>query len=421
MVKDLMTDMGRKAAAAKTLLARASTDQKNTALKAAAAAIRETSAHILAENARDMEAGQGKLTPASLDRLKLTPDRIAGIAKAVDDIVDLPDPVGAEIKSWNRPNGLQLARVRVPLGVIGIIYESRPNVTADAGAICLKSGNACILRGGSDSVYSSRAIHAAMVTGLKAAGLPEACIQLVPTTDRAAVGELLTMTDYVDIIVPRGGKSLVKRVQDEARVPVLAHLDGVCHVYLDGKANTVRAMNVAFDAKMRRTGICGAMETLLVDSHFPQAETAKIIQELLKAGCEIRGDDTVQKLDSRIRPATEQDWYTEYLEAILSVRMVSGVEEAVEHIEKYGSHHTDAIVTEDPAAADYFLRNVDSAIVMQNTSTQFADGGEFGFGAEIGIATGKLHARGPVAVEELTTYKSIVRSPGVVRGKAVIA
>ena len=416
MSKEIMARIGQDAKAAKSALAQASTEQKNKALAAAAAALRARSAEIMAANAIDMAEGEAKnLSKALLDRLLLTPERIEGIAKAVEDVAALPDPVGQVIKSWSRPNGLEISRVRVPFGVIGIIYESRPNVTADAGAICLKSGNCCILRGGSDSVNSSRAVHACMVEGLQAAGLPAACIQLIPTQDRDAVGILLTMTDTVDIIIPRGGKSLVARVQAEARVPVLAHLDGICHVYVDAKADPVKALNIAVDAKMRRTGICGAMETLLIDKSFPKDSARKILEALAGKGCEIRGDAATRALYPAARAATAEDWRTEYLDAILSVKFVDGVDEAIRHIETYGSHHTDSIVTEDKTAAEAFLQQVDSAILLHNASTQFADGGEFGFGAEIGIATGKLHARGPVAVEELTTYKSLVRGTGQTR------
>jgi glutamate-5-semialdehyde dehydrogenase len=416
MCKDLMAQIGRNAKAAKSILAQASSEQKNHALLVAAKSLRDRSTEIMAANAIDMAEGTAKgLGTAILDRLLLTPERIEGVAKAVEDIAQLPDPVGTVIKSWTRQNGLRISRVRVPFGVIGIIYESRPNVTADAGAICLKSGNTCILRGGSDSVNSSRAIHTSMVDGLKAAGLPEACIQLIPTQDRDAVGILLTMTDTVDIIIPRGGKSLVARVQAEARVPVLAHLDGICHVYVHDKADPLKALNIAVDAKMRRTGICGAMETLLIDLNYPREAALEILDALAEKGCELRGDEAIRAIYPAAKAATEEDWRTEYLDAILSVRLVDGVDQAVNHIETYGSHHTDAIVTEDMAAAEAFLRQVDSAIVLHNASTQFADGGEFGFGAEIGIATGKLHARGPVAVEELTTYKSIIHGTGQTR------
>ena len=336
--------------------------------------------------------------------------------RASVEIAALPDPVGTVIARWTRPNGLDIARVRVPLGVIGIIYESRPNVTCDAGALCLKSGNAAILRGGSESVHSSRAIHACLVAGLQAAGLPGGCIQLVPTTDRAAVGYLLSsMTDYVDVVVPRGGKSLVARVQSEARVPVIGHLEGVCHVYVDRDAELDMARAIVRNAKLRRTGICGSAETLLVDAAGADRLLAPVVKELLDAGCEVRGDAAVQKVDARVKPATEQDWYTEYLDAIIAARVVDGVDSAIAHIAKYGSAHTESIVTANAATAQRFLDRVDSAIVLHNASTQFADGGEFGMGAEIGISTDRFHARGPVGVEQLTSYKYVVRGTGQLR------
>jgi len=349
-----------------------------------------------------------------LDRLRLDGKRIEAIAAGLEAVATLPDPVGEIIAHWERPNGLHFQRVRVPLGVIGIIYESRPNVTADAGALCLMAGNACILRGGSEAIESSRAIHAALVAGLRSAGLPEAAVQLVPTTDRAAVGAMLRASELIDVIVPRGGKSLVARVQEEARVPVLAHLDGICHVYVDRAADPEKARAIVLNAKLRRTGVCGAMETLLVDRAVPEL-TEMLIGDLLDAGCEVRTTPDLLALDPRLRAATDDDWDTEYLDAILSVKPVDGVEEAVAHIEAHGSHHTDSIVTEDAATAERFLAQVDSAIVLHNASTQFADGGEFGFGAEIGISTGRLHARGPVALEGLTTYKTVVRGNGQVR------
>lgn len=411
----LIEEMGRAARAAAAVLARTPTAVKAEAVRQAAAAIRAQSDAIIAANAIDMANGEkAGLSPALLDRLRLDAKRVEGIAAGLDSVAGLPDPVGEEIKQWTRPNGLRFERVRVPLGVIGIIYESRPNVTADAGALCLMAGNACILRGGSDSVESSRAIHAALVEGLRAAGLPEAAIQLVSTTDRAAVGAMLRASGLIDIIVPRGGKSLVARVQEEARVPVLAHLDGICHVYVDKAADPEKAQAIVMNAKMRRTGICGAMETLLIDR--AAAHLAKpLLEALLAAGCEIRAEEELQGLDARIRPASPEDWTTEYLDAILSVKLVDGVTGAIAHIERYGSHHTDSIVTEDAATAETFLSAVDSAIVLHNASTQFADGGEFGFGAEIGISTGRLHARGPVALEGLTTYKYVVRGDGQVR------
>ena len=403
--------------AAAGVLALASTETKNLALTKIAAAIRGSVPELLAANARDMEAARTKGTSgAMLDRLALDAKRIEGMAKGVEEIAALPDPIGTEIARWTRPNGLDIARVRVPLGVIGIIYESRPNVTCDAGALCLKSGNAAILRGGSESVHSSRAIHACLVAGLQAAGLPAGSIQLVPTTDRAAVGYLLSsMTDYIDVVVPRGGKSLVARVQSEARVPVIGHLEGICHVYVDRDAELDMARAIAKNAKLRRTGICGSAETLLVDAAAADRLLAPVVKDLLDAGCEVRGDAAVQKVDSRVKPVTEQDWHTEYLDAIISARVVDGVDGAIEHIAKYGSAHTESIVTSNAATAQRFLDRVDSAIVLHNASTQFADGGEFGMGAEIGISTDRFHARGPVGVEQLTSYKYIVRGTGQLR------
>jgi glutamate-5-semialdehyde dehydrogenase len=353
---------------------------------------------------------------AMLDRLALDEQRIEGMARGVEAIAELPDPIGTVVAQWTRPNGLDIARVRVPLGVIGIIYESRPNVTCDAGALCLKSGNAAILRGGSESAHSSRAIHACLVAGLVAAGLPGGAIQLVPTTDRAAVGYLLSsMTDYIDVVVPRGGKSLVARVQQEARVPVIGHLEGVCHVYVDRDADLSMARAIVKNAKLRRTGVCGSAETLLVDAACAGTHLAPIVKDLLDAGCEVRGDAATQRVDARVRAATEQDWYTEYLDAIIAVRVVAGVEAAIAHIAKYGSSHTESIVTANAATAEHFLARVDSAIVLHNASTQFADGGEFGMGAEIGISTDRFHARGPVGVEQLTSYKYVVHGSGQVR------
>lgn len=410
----LIQQMGRDARAAAVVLAQAPTAVKARALQAAAAALRARAADILAANAKDMERGAANgLSPAMLDRLKIDENRLEGIAAGLEAVSTLPDPVGQKIDSSTRPNGLVLERVRVPLGVVGIIYESRPNVTADAGALSLMSGNAAILRGGSEAIETSRAIHAALVEGIKAAGLPEAAIQLVPTTDRAAVGAMLKATGLIDIIVPRGGKSLVARVQDEARVPVLAHLDGLCHTYIDRAADPEKALKLAVNAKMRRTGICGATETLLVDKGF--GDPRPILSALLEKGCELRGTPDVQALDARINPATDEDWDTEYLDSILSVALVDGVDSAMDHIARHSSHHTDAIVTEDAATAEKFLQGVDSAIVMWNASTQFADGGEFGLGAEIGISTGRMHARGPVALEGLTTYKWVVRGTGQTR------
>ena len=414
----LMAPIGRAAVEAAQALALASTDQKNAALAAAAAALRNRAGEILAANARDMKAAEAAgLGGAMLDRLELDASRVEAMAQGVEQIAQLADPVGTVIAEWTRPNGLRIQRVRVPLGVIGIIYESRPNVTCDAGALCLKSGNAAILRGGSESHHSSAAIHACLVDGLRAAGLPEACIQLVPTTDRAAVGYMLAgMTDSIDVIVPRGGKSLVARVQQEARVPVIGHLEGNCHVYVDRAADLNMARAIVKNAKLRRTGICGAAETLLVDEGCMATHLAPIVRDLLDAGCEVRGDAAVQAVDPRVRPATEDDWYTEYLDAVIAAKVVAGVDAAIAHIAHYGSAHTESIVTDDAAAAEQFLSRVDSAIVLHNASTQFADGGEFGMGAEIGISTDRFHARGPVGVEQLTSYKYVVRGAGQVRG-----
>jgi glutamate-5-semialdehyde dehydrogenase len=382
-----------------------------------AAALRARRAELLAANARDMDAARAKGTSgAMLDRLALDETRVEGMAAGAEAIAALPDPVGTTDSSWTRPNGLAISRVRVPLGVIGIIYESRPNVTCDEGALCLKSGNAAILRGGSESVHSSRAIHACLVEGLLAAGLPAACIQLVPTTDRAAVGYLLSsMTEFIDVVVPRGGKSLVARVQAEARVPVIGHLEGVCHVYVDRDADLAMARAIVKNAKLRRTGVCGAAETLLVDRACAGTHLAVLVKDLLDAGCEVRGDAEVQAVDARVKPASEQDWYTEYLDSIIAARVVDGVDAAIEHIARYGSAHTDSIVTANAATAQRFLARVDSAIVLHNASTQFADGGEFGMGAEIGISTDRFHARGPVGVEQLTSYKYVVRVSGQIR------
>jgi glutamate-5-semialdehyde dehydrogenase len=416
-VAQLMDGMGRAAVEAASVLSQTSTMQKNAALAACAAALRSSAAEILAANTRDMEAARAsKLSNALLDRLKLDDKRIEAMAKGIQEIIALQDPIGAVIADWVRPNGLRIQRVRVPLGVIGIIYESRPNVTADAGALCLKSGNAVILRGGSESKNSNRAIHACLAAGLRAAGLPDTCIQLVPTTDRAAVGAMLSqMTNYIDVLVPRGGKGLIERVQREARVPVIGHLEGICHLYIDRDADLKMACDIAVNAKMRRTGICGAAETLLVDLACVDTHLAPVLRALLDAGCEVRGDEVVQKADSRVHPATEADWSTEYLEAIISARVVDGVEGAAAHIEKYGSAHTESIVTGNEATAERFLSRVDSAIVLHNASTQFADGGEFGMGAEIGISTDRFHARGPVGVAELTSYKYVVRGTGQLR------
>ncbi len=411
-----MTRIGEAARAAQGELALTPAETRNKALHAAAAAIRDARAELLDANARDMEQAAAKgIEGALLDRLMLDEGRIEAMAGGLEEIAALPDPVGEVIAEWTRPNGLNIQRVRVPLGVIGIIYESRPNVTADAGGLCLKAGNASILRGGSESFHSSAAIMRCLRDGLRGANLPVGAIQQVPTTDRAAVGEMLTMADYIDVIVPRGGKSLIERVQKESRVPVLAHLDGNCHVYVDAAADPDMAVAVVHNAKMRRTGICGATESLLVDRAAAGDVLPRIIEDLSRAGCEIRGDAETQALDARVVPASEKDWDTEYLDAIVSVKQVDGVNEAVAHINRHGSHHTDSIITGDARAAATFLEGVDSAIVLHNASTQYADGGEFGMGAEIGIATGRLHARGPVGVEQLTTFKYVVRGDGQVR------
>jgi glutamate-5-semialdehyde dehydrogenase len=410
-----MAEIGRKARDAAAQLALASPEAKVAALKATAKAVRSRQNEILVANAEDVGlAKSADVGAALIDRLALDPRRLDAIAKGLEDIADLPDPVGRVLAEWTRPNGLTISRVAVPLGVVGIIYESRPNVTADAGGLALKSGNAAILRGGSESFHSSRALVAALTDGLRAAGLPEAAIQLVPTRDREAVGMMLGMSGVIDIIVPRGGASLIERVQRESRIPVIAHLEGLCHTYIDGAADPEKARAIALNAKMRRVSICGATETLLVD-RAAISMLPPILADLRKAGCELRGDPEVLKLDPSARPASEDDWHTEYLDAILAVRIVDGVAGALEHIERYGSHHTDAIVTEDEAVAERFLREVDSAIVLVNASTQFADGGEFGMGAEIGISTQRLPPRGPVGAAELTTYKYMVRGNGQVR------
>ncbi|MGA3307524.1 MAG: glutamate-5-semialdehyde dehydrogenase [Xanthobacteraceae bacterium] len=412
-----MREIGREARQAAHALALAPASRKNRALAAMAKAIRRARSAILAANAEDLaEARSAGATAAFLDRLTLDAGRIEAMAAGLDVIRKLKDPVGTIMESWRRPNGMRIERVRVPLGVIGVIYESRPNVTADAGALCLKAGNAVILRGGSEGFRSARAIHAALVEGLVAAGLPAAAIALVPTRERAAVGMMLAGLDgAIDVIVPRGGKDLVARVQAEARVPVFAHLEGVCHVYVDRAARLAMAKAIVLNAKMRRTGVCGAAETLLVDRAGAPKLLKPLVGMLIDAGCEVRGDAAVQAVDPRVKPASEADWSTEYLDAILTAGVVDGVDAAIAHIERYGSHHTDAIVTEDRATAEKFLREVDSAIVLHNASTQFADGGEFGFGGEIGIATGRLHARGPVGVEQLTSFKYRIRGSGQTR------
>ena len=395
----------------------ASDEAKTKALIVAAAAIRSRAAEILSANKGDIEAAKSTNMPSNMvDRLMLNDARIEAMAKAIEVVAALPDPVGRVLARWARPNGLDIARVATPIGVIGIIYESRPNVTADAGALILKSGNVAILRGGSDSIRSSAAIQAAMAEGLKAAGLPETAIQVVKTPDRAAVGMMLEgLNGAVDLIIPRGGKGLTGRVINEARVPVLAHLEGLCHVYLHSKADNEKARSIVLNAKMRRTSICGAAETLLIDKAVLHGIGVACLEDLSKAGCEIRGDDAVRAVFPSAKPATEEDWKTEYLDAIIAVRVVDGLEQAIQHIETYGSHHTDSIVTEDAAAAEAFMNSVDSAIVLWNASTQFADGGEFGMGAEIGIGTGKMHARGPVGAEQLTTFKYVVRGTGQTR------
>jgi glutamate-5-semialdehyde dehydrogenase len=417
--QDLTAEMmviGVAAREAAHILSTASADSKRRALQAAAAAIREAAPTLLDANRRDVAAAQQNgVDGAMLDRLVLDEKRIEAMARGIDEVTALPDPVGRVLADWTRPNSLHIQRVSVPLGVIGIIYESRPNVTADAGSLCLKAGNAAILRGGSESFHSSTAIAECLRRGLREAGLPEAAIQLIPTRDRAAVGIMLKMSEHIDIIVPRGGRSLIERVQNESRIPVLAHLEGICHVYVDAAADLAKTRAVVLNAKMRRTGVCGAAETLLVDRAVAAAVLPPILDDLKQAGCSLRGDAETRALDAAVEPASEADWTTEYLDAILAIRVVDGVDGAIAHINRYGSHHTDSIMTEDQATAERFLAEVDSAIVMHNASTQFADGGEFGMGAEIGIATGRLHARGPVGAEQLTTYKYIVRGAGQVR------
>ncbi|MGO9544385.1 MAG: glutamate-5-semialdehyde dehydrogenase [Rhodomicrobium sp.] len=409
--------IGGQARAAARVLALAPAEQKNAALRGASGALRARMADILRTNAADREAAEAAGRPASfIDRLTLNQARVEAMARGLEDIAALPDPVGAVMAAWERPNGLQISRLRVPLGVIGMIYESRPNVTADAGGLCLKSGNAAILRGGSECFESNGAIHACLVEGLRTAGLPDAAIQLIATTDREAVGLMLEgLGGAIGVIVPRGGKSLVERVQKEARVPVFAHLEGICHVYVDKAADLEMARKIVLNAKLRRTGICGAAETLLVDEAGAGRLLQPLVLALLDAGCEVRGDEAACAADPRAVPAAETDWHTEYLDAIISVKLVPGVRGAIDHIAKYGSQHTDSIVTGDASAAETFLREVDSAIVLHNASTQFADGGEFGMGAEIGIATGRFHARGPVGVEQLTTFKYAVRGNGQIR------
>ena len=413
-VAEVVAALARAGRMAQRTLARMRTNERAAALRMAAQALRNAAPVILSANAADMEAARtGGLSAAMLDRLLLDAARLAAIADAVDAIADLPDPVGEIIDRRQRPNGLVLERVRIPVGLIGIVYESRPNVTADAAALCVRSGNAVLLRGGSEAVRSNHAIHAALVEGLVAGGVPAQAVQLVPTQDRAAVGAMLTAAGLIDMIVPRGGKSLVARVQAEARVPVLAHLDGINHTFVHAAADPAKAAAIALNAKLRRTGVCGAMETLLIDATYPDPHG--LVEPLLDAGCELRGDARAQSIDPRIVAADGNDWDTEYLDAVLSVAVVDGLDGALAHIERHASHHTDLIVTEDAAVAERFLSEVDSAIVMHNASSQFADGGEFGLGAEIGIATGRLHARGPVALEGLTTYKWLVRGTGQIR------
>jgi glutamate-5-semialdehyde dehydrogenase len=411
-----MRELGERARAAAQILATTPRATKDRALGAGASSLRAQQSEILAANARDMAAAQERGLRASLlDRLALDAVRIEAMAAGLEAIAGLDDPVGAELARWQRPNGLDIARVRVPLGVIGVIYESRPNVTADAGALCLKAGNAAILRGGSESFFSSRAILACLQEGLRQAGLPEAALQCVPTTDRAAVGLMLTMTDFIDVIVPRGGPSLIERVQRESRIPVFAHRDGICHVYLHAAADPEMAREIVLNAKMRRTSVCGAAETLLVDRDAATRLLPGVLEDLIAAGCAVRGDPEVRAIEPRVSAASAADWSTEYLDAILAVRVVDGLDAAIAHVNRYGSHHTDSIVTADTTAAERFLAEVDSAIVLHNASTQFADGGEFGMGAEVGISTGRLHARGPVGVEQLTSFKYVVRGSGQIR------
>jgi glutamate-5-semialdehyde dehydrogenase len=416
-VDALMREIGLRAKAAAKVLALALPEKKSAALKAAAKAVRDDAAKILEANAEDIAgAKKSGAAAAFIDRLMLDQKRIDAMAEGIETIAGVPDPVGQVTAAWDRPNGLKIERVRTPLGVIAVVYESRPNVTADAGALAFKAGNAVILRGGSDSFRSASAIHKAMTRGIASEGLPADSIQLVPTKDRAAVGLLLAgLGGMVDVVVPRGGKSLVGRVQAEARVPVFAHLEGVCHVYVNAPADLDMAKKIVLNAKMRRTGVCGAAETLLVDKKLAGSHLKPLVEMLIDAGCEVRGDETTKKIDSRVIPAKEEDWSTEYLDAVISVGVVDGVNEAVDHIGRYGSHHTDSIVTDDKEAAETFLARVDSAIVLHNASTQFADGGEFGFGGEIGIATGRLHARGPVGAEQLTSFKYRIRGSGQTR------
>ena len=415
-IHEIMLGIGQRARAAYAIIAEARNEQKDMALAQAALALREQAHAILAANAKDIEFGkEKKLDAAQIDRLTLNAARIEAMAAGLETVATLPDPVNKILEQWKRPNGLTLQRVSIPLGVIGLIYESRPNVTADAAGLCIKSGNAVILRGGSESFHSSQAIAECLHHGLKAAGLPQDAVQLVPTRDRDAVGEMLTMTGLIDVIIPRGGKSLTKRIQEESKIPTLLHLEGNCHTYIHKDADAKMAVDVLLNAKMRRTGICGATESLLIDEAVAAKMLPAIAEALAKAGCEMRGDEAARAIDKRIKKAHDEDWDTEYLAPIISIKVVKDVDEAIAHINAHGSHHTDAIITGDVAKARIFLRKVDSAIVMHNTSTQFADGGEFGFGSEIGISTGRLHARGPVGAEQLTTYKYVVHGDGQIR------
>ena len=415
-LKQTVLELGAEARSASVVLSKTSRKVKDMALMAAAEEIRKNRASILQANRTDMEAIQNlEISKAMLDRALLTEDRVESMARGLEDIARLADPVGNVMSEWDRPNGLHIARVRVPLGVVGIIYESRPNVTADAGGLCLKSGNAAILRGGSESFYSSQAIHNCLLYGLRSSGLPDATVQILPTQDRAAVGMMLTMPQYIDVIVPRGGKGLIERVQNESRIPVIAHLDGNCHVYVDGAADLSMARKINLNAKLRRTGICGASETLLVDRRCIDSHLAPLVKDLLEGGCEVRGDDATRAVDERVIPAKNTDWGTEFLDSIIVVGVVDGIAAAIDHIDAYGSHHTDCIVTDDIDTASRFLNEIDSAIVLHNASTQFADGGEFGMGAEIGISTNRLHARGPVGVEQLTSFKYVVHGKGQIR------
>lgn len=416
MLENEMLGMGRAAKAAARQVAGSPAEQRNEALKAMATALRESSIDLLAANAKDLEAAKAKgLTDAMTNRLVLNDDRIEGMAKGLEDIAALDDPIERELDQWTRPNGMTIRKVAVPLGVVGVIYESRPNVTADAGGLCLKAGNAVILRGGSESFHSSQAIHACLQKGLQSVGLPESAIQIVPTRDRMAVGHMLKMADYIDVIVPRGGKSLVARVQEESRVPVFAHLDGICHVYIDKAAQADMATSVIRNAKLRRVEICGAAETVLCHADVADAILPDVMARLQEEGCEVRGDSRARLLGKGIETASEDDWTTEYLAPVISVKVVQDMADAIDHINTHGSHHTDCIITDDRTTADHFQRHVDSAIVMHNVSTQFADGGEFGMGAEIGISTGRMHARGPVGVDQLTTFHYRVSGDGLIR------